>query len=51
MSGIQDVTLNIPREALSQCDSQMRQQVLPGKIQWFLGDCGETYLSGIFTLV
>ena len=44
------VSLTISREALSQWDSQMRQQVLPGKIQWFLGDCGETYLSGEFTL-
>lgn len=46
----QTVTLSIPREALSQWDSQMRQRVLPGKIQWFLGDCGETYLSGECTL-
>ena len=47
----QTVTLSIPREALAQWDSQMQQQVFPGKIQWFLGDCGETYLSGTFTLV
>lgn len=44
------VTLSIPRESLCQWDSQMRQRVLPGKIQWLLGDCGETYLSGAFTL-
>lgn len=46
----QTVTLSIPRESLCQWDSQMRQRVLPGKIQWFLGDCGETYLSGACTL-
>lgn len=46
----QTVTLSIPRESLCQWDSQMRQRVPPGKIQWFLGDCGETYLSGACTL-
>lgn len=46
----QAVTLSISRESLCQWDSQMRQRVLPGKIQWFLGDCGETYLSGACTL-
>lgn len=46
----QTVTLSISRKSLCQWDSQMRQRVLPGKIQWFLGDCGETYLSGSCTL-
>ena len=43
-------TLPIPAEALMQWDWDMRQRIIPGKIQWFLKDCGETHLSGEFTV-
>lgn len=44
------VTLPIPRESLMQWDAAMAQRLLPGRIQWFLGDQGETCLEGAFVL-
>ncbi len=44
------VTLPIPRESLMQWDAAMAQRLLPGRIQWFLGDHGETCLEGAFVL-
>ena len=45
------VAISIPEESLMQWDPVMRQRLLPGKIQWFLCDGGETRLEGEFTLV
>ena len=45
-----EVTLPIPAEALMQWDWNMQQRLIPGKIEWFLRDCGETFLSGDFTV-
>ena len=42
--------LTISQEALTQWDGAMKPVVLPGKIQWFLGDCGKELLTGEFTL-
>lgn len=44
------LTIPIPRESLEQWDLSMRPRLLPGKIQWFLGDSGETRLQGEFIL-
>ncbi len=43
------VTLQASREALSQWNSAMKLELLPGKIEWFLGD-GKDELAGEFTL-
>ncbi len=44
------LTIPIPGESLTQWDSAMQQRLVPGYIQWFLGDSGETWLEGGFTL-
>ena len=44
-----ETTLPIPEEALMQYDWSMIQRRLPGRIEWFVKDCGETHLSGEFT--
>ncbi len=46
-----ELCLTISEEALTQWDSAMKPVVLPGGIQWFLGDCGKELLTGEFTLV
>ena len=40
----------IPEESLQQFDYAMKPRLLPGKIEWFLCDSGETKISGNFTL-
>ena len=44
------LTIPIPPESLMQWDAAMVQRRLPGRIQWFLGDSGETYCEGVFVL-
>ncbi len=44
------LTIPIGEESLCQWDSAMRQRLLPGRIQWFLGDSGRELLEGEFTL-
>ena len=44
------LTLTVSRPSLCQWDSRMEQVLPPGKIQWFLGDNGQTYLEGEFFL-
>jgi beta-glucosidase len=43
-------TLPIPEEALMQFDWNMHQRRIPGKIEWFVQDCGQTHLSGDFNV-
>ena len=43
-----DVDLPIPEEALMQWDWNMTHRRIPGKIEWFVKDCGKTHLSGEF---
>lgn len=43
-----EVTISIPEESLCQWNLNMELQKVPGKIQWFLRDCGETKLEGSF---
>ena len=45
-----EVRLPIPEEALMQFDWTMTQRRIPGRIQWFVKDCGETHLTGDFTI-
>lgn len=45
-----EVRLPIPEEALMQFDWTMTQRRIPGRIEWFVKDCGETHLSGDFTI-
>ena len=45
-----EFTLTIPEEALMQFDWSMVQRRIPGRIEWFVKDCGETHLSGEFTV-
>ena len=45
-----EFTLTIPEEALMQFDWGMVQRRIPGRIEWFVRDCGETHLSGEFTV-
>lgn len=45
-----DVTIPIPEESLVQWDWAMKLRKIPGKIEWFLRDCGETMLEGSFTV-
>ncbi len=45
-----EFVLSIPEEALMQWDWSMRQRLVPGKIDWFVKDCGETFLSGGVTV-
>ena len=45
-----EATLSIPEEALMQYDWSMVRRRIPGRIEWFVRDCGETFLSGDFTL-
>lgn len=45
-----EFTLPIPEEALMQFDWSMKLRKLPGRIEWFVRDCGETFLEGSFTL-
>lgn len=40
------VTLPIPPEALMQWDWNMVQRRIPGRVEWFVKDCGKTHLSG-----
>ena len=42
--------LAIPAEALMQWDWSMKQRRIPGRIEWFVKDCGETFLNGDFTV-
>ena len=44
------VTVAVPEESLIQYDYAMKRVVLPGKIDWFLCDSGETKLEGNFVL-
>lgn len=44
------VTIELPEESLCQWDLDMRQRKIPGRIEWFLRDCGETPLEGEFTV-
>ena len=44
------VTIPIPEESLRQFDYAMKSVLLPGKIDWFLCDSGETRLEGSFVL-
>ena len=44
------VTIPIPEEALCQWDTAMKLRRIPGKIQWFLCDSGDTLLEGEFTV-
>ena len=44
------MTIPIPRESLAQWDLSMHCRILPGKIQWFLCDGGETLHRGDFIL-
>ena len=45
-----ETTLPIPEEALMQFDWNMHQRRIPGRIEWFLKDCGQTHLSGDFNV-
>ncbi|MBQ7231401.1 MAG: glycoside hydrolase family 3 C-terminal domain-containing protein [Oscillospiraceae bacterium] len=45
-----EFALTIPEEALMQFDWSMVQRRIPGRIEWFVKDCGETFLSGEFTV-
>ena len=45
-----EVKLPIPEEALMQWDLSMRQRVVPGRFEWFVRDCGETMLEGVFLM-
>ncbi len=45
-----EITIPIPEESLRQFDYSMKPVLLPGKIEWFLCDSGETKLDGSFTL-
>ena len=45
-----ETRLTIPEEALMQYDWSMVQRRIPGRIEWFVKDCGERYLSGEFTV-
>ncbi len=47
---IWETTLPIPAEALMQWDWSMQQRRIPGKIEWFVKDCGETFLEGTFSV-
>ena len=44
------VTVAVPEESLVQYDYAMKRVLLPGKIEWFLCDSGETRLEGNFVL-
>ena len=44
------VTIPIPEDALCQWDMVMRLRRVPGRIQWFLCDSGETLLEGELTV-
>ena len=44
------VTVAVPEESLVQYDYAMKRVLLPGKIDWFLCDSGETRLEGNFVL-
>ena len=43
-----EITLPIPAEALMQWDWSMVQRRIPGRIEWFVKDCGQTHLFGEF---
>ncbi|MBQ3504473.1 MAG: glycoside hydrolase family 3 C-terminal domain-containing protein [Oscillospiraceae bacterium] len=45
-----EVTLAIPEESLRQFDYAMRSVLLPGRVEWFLGDSGENKHTGSFIL-
>ena len=45
-----EFTLSIPEESLMQFDWSMVQRRIPGRIEWFVRDCGESFLSGEFTV-
>lgn len=44
------VTIPIPEESLMEFDASMKPVLTPGRMEWFLGDSGQTYLQGDFTL-
>lgn len=44
------VTLTIPRESLEQWDLAMEARLVPGRIDWFLCDNGQTKLEGEFQI-
>ena len=43
-----EITLPIPEEALMQFDWSMHRCRIPGRVEWFIKDCGDTHLSGEF---
>lgn len=45
------VTLRITRDNLCQWTTSDCQELLPGLIQWFLGDCGKEELTGSFRVL
>ena len=45
-----EVTIPIPEESLCQWDLSMAKRKVPGNIDWFLCDCGQTWLEGSFTV-
>ena len=44
------VTIAVPEDSLRQFDYAMKEVLLPGKIEWFLCDSGETKLEGNFVI-
>ena len=44
------VTIAVPEDSLRQFDYAMKSVLLPGKIEWFLCDSGETKLEGNFVI-
>lgn len=42
------LTIPIPEESLCQWDLAMVQRKVPGNIDWYLCDCGETWMKGSF---
>lgn len=45
-----EVTIAVPEESLRQYDFCLKSVLLPGKIEWFLCDSGETKLEGNFVI-
>lgn len=43
-----EITISVPEESLCQWDLNMELRKVPGKIEWFLRDCGENQLEGSF---
>ncbi len=45
-----EAAIPIPRESLGQWDASMRFVEPPGRIEWYLCDCGEVWLAGEMTI-